>query len=167
MSESARVSLSKDQETAKRPVPVRVVLAFAAVAVAVSATLWAWRPWVDRSPFTAYDVGVANGEYTVPGSAPGSCVRTAASEEKIVIFDEDGKKLAEARQAKEGKLLGREFGDFAGDCMFTTRIDAIPGGKGTYLQEWGGGTRHEMSEEELRLPPETRRERFKTMKKED
>ncbi|MGY1582058.1 hypothetical protein [Streptomyces sp. MN13] len=104
-------------------------------------------------------------EHTLPGSTPDSCIRTAASEEETVIYDEDGKKLASGRAEREGERLGPEFGEWAGDCLIVTRIDGIPGGLGTYLTEWGGGSRNEISEEELRLPLEQHRERFKTMDK--
>jgi hypothetical protein len=134
------------------------------LAVGVGATLWTWQPWVDRSPFTAYDVSVAPGEYAQPGSTPGSCV-PHASEEEIILFDENGKKLAQARQPREGELLSEEFGDFAGDCMITTRIDSVPGGEGTYVHQWGGGTKTKMSEDDLRRSAEEQRERFKTLKK--
>ena len=134
-------------------------------AVAASVALWVWAPWVDRSPFTAYTVGVQDEEYTVPGSTPDSCVRTAASEEETVIYDEDGKRLASGRAEREGERLGPEFGEWTGDCMIVTRIDDIPGGKGTYVTEWGGGSRNEISEEELRLALEQSREQFKTLDK--
>ncbi|MGW6021218.1 hypothetical protein [Streptomyces sp. NPDC055099] len=75
------------------------------------------------------------------------------------------KRFASARAPKEGKRIGPEFNDFAGDCMFVTRIDNVPGGEGTYVTEWRGGTKTKASEEKLRLAPEKQRERFETMKK--
>ncbi|WP_189957739.1 hypothetical protein [Streptomyces alanosinicus] len=82
-----------------------------------------------------------------------------------MIYAEDGKWLASGRAPREGTRLGPEFNDFAGDCMFITRIDNVPGGEGTYFTEWGGGKKTKISEEELRLAPEMKRERFKTKKK--
>ncbi|MGW4596658.1 hypothetical protein ACWEOA_15335 [Streptomyces sp. NPDC004457] len=158
------VSLTKTPQEGRRRIPMRATIG-GLIVITAAVTLWLWAPWVDRSPFTAYLVGVQDEEYTVPGSTPDTCVRTAASQEETVIYDEDGKRLAAGREQREGERLGPEFGDWAGDCMFVTRIDGIPGGLGTYLTEWGGGDRNKVSEEELRLPLETHRERFKTLKK--
>ncbi|MGD3109446.1 hypothetical protein [Streptomyces sp. YGL11-2] len=128
------------------------------------ATLWAWQPWVDRSPFTAYEVSVAPGKYASPGSKPGSCV-PHASEEESALFDGGGKKIAQTRQSREGELLSSEFGEFAGDCMVVMRIDNVPGGEGTYVYQWGGGTKRRMAEEELRRPVAEQREGVKKLKK--
>lgn len=164
VTEPTPVSLTKTPRTGRRSMPLWAAVG-GIVAVTAGVTLWVWAPWVDRGPFTAYMVGVQDEEHTVPGSTPDSCVRTAASEEETVIYDEDGKRLASGRAEREGERLGPEFGEWAGDCLIVTRIDGIPGGMGTYLTEWAGGDRHEISEDELRLPLEQRRERFKTMEK--
>ncbi|MEU5683618.1 hypothetical protein [Streptomyces venezuelae] len=108
---------------------------------------------------------MADGEHTQPGATADTCVRTAASEEETVIYDEDGNKLTAGRAPKEGERLGPEFEDFAGDCLFITRIDNIPGGEGTYLSAWGGGDKSEVAEEQLRKSPHEQREFFKTAKK--
>ncbi|MFC9341495.1 hypothetical protein ACFT0G_35770 [Streptomyces sp. NPDC057020] len=158
------VSLVKAPQKSKHRIPVWAV-AGGAVLAAAAVSLWVWAPWVDRSPFTAYIAGVGPGESAVEGSTPGSCVRTAASEEETVIYDEDGKRLASGRAEREGERLGPEFGDFAGDCLIMTRIDNVPGGLGTYWSEWGGGDRHEVEEEDLRLTFEEHREFFKTVEK--
>ncbi|MEU1015332.1 hypothetical protein [Streptomyces sp. NPDC005898] len=136
-------------------------------AAAIGAVVWVWAPWVDRSPFTGYSVGTADGENTIPGSTADTCVRKSASEEETVIYDEDGHKLAAGRAPREGERLGPEFGDFAGDCLFVTRIDNIPGGKGSYFSAWGGGSKSEVAEEWLRESPEDQREGLKTAKKLD
>ncbi|WP_143675230.1 hypothetical protein [Streptomyces sp. JV178] len=162
--EPAAVSLTKQSAKTGHRLPVWAV-AGAVLLAAAGVGLWSWAPWVDRTPFTAYTVGVQDAQYTVPGSNPGTCVRTAASEEETVVFDEDGRKLAAGRAEEEGEVLGPEFGDFAGDCLIITRIDGVPGGLGTYLTSWGGGDRSEITEDELRLPATTQRDRFKTMKK--
>ncbi|MFF5287374.1 hypothetical protein [Streptomyces sp. NPDC013171] len=164
VSKGEPVSLTKATQKSQWRLPVWVVVS-SVVAVAVVATLWLWAPWVDRSPFTAFTTGVAPGEYTVEGSTPGSCVRTAASEEETVIYDEDGKRLASGRAEREGERMGAEFGDWAGDCLIMTRIDNIPGGMGTYWSEWGGGDRTEVEEEQLRMTFEEHREWFKTAEK--
>ncbi|WP_351235365.1 hypothetical protein [Streptomyces sp. NPDC002133] len=80
-------------------------MAGAVVAVAAGAGLWFWAPWVHRSPFTAYTVGVQDEDYTVPGSAPGTCVRTSASEEETVLYDEDGNRPAAGHAPKEGERM--------------------------------------------------------------
>ncbi|MFD8978697.1 hypothetical protein [Streptomyces sp. NPDC059564] len=165
MEEIDRVSLEKAPADPRLKRTRFVVGALAALAV--GGGLWLWQPWVDRTPFTAYTVSLQEAQYTVRGSSPGTCVRTAASEEERVIYDEDGKRLAAGRDPKEGEVLGPEFGDFAGDCLFISHIDNVPGGRGTYLTEWGGGTRHELSEEDMREPVERQRERFKTKRKRD
>jgi hypothetical protein len=164
VTEPAPVSLTKTPEKDWRRIPMWAT-AIGIVAVTTGVILWVWAPWVDRTPFTAYTVGVQDEEHTVPGSTPDSCVRTAASEEETVIYDEDGKRLASGRAKREGERLGPEFGEWAGDCLIVTRIDDIPGGMGTYLTEWGRGDRNEISEKELRLPLEQHREQFKTMDK--
>ncbi|MER6349600.1 hypothetical protein ACWC10_17850 [Streptomyces sp. NPDC001595] len=164
VTDQAPVSLTKTPKKGWRRIPVWAAVG-AAVTVAAGVTLWVWAPWVDRSPFTAYTVGVQDEEHTGPGSTPDSCIRTAASEEETVIYDEDGKRLASGRAEREGERLGPEFGEWAGDCLIVTRIDGVPGGFGTYLTEWGGGSRNEISEEELRLSSDQQRERFKTMDK--
>ncbi|MGW2585873.1 hypothetical protein ACWCYZ_31905 [Streptomyces virginiae] len=106
------VSLAKTTVVGRRPKKAR--LAAGAVAVlAVGGGLWLWQPWVERTPFTAYTAALQEAEYTVPGSSPGSCVRTAASEEEHVIFGEDGKRLAAGRAPREGRVLGRVFNDLA------------------------------------------------------
>ncbi|MEV8311743.1 hypothetical protein AB0P36_31545 [Streptomyces flavidovirens] len=119
------MSLTKTSEKSWRRIPMWAAVA-GIVAVAAGVTLWVWAPWVDRSPFTAYTVGVQDEEHTVPGSTPNSCVRTAASGEETVIYDEDGKRLASGRAEREGERLGPEFGEWAGDCLIVTRIDDIP-----------------------------------------
>ncbi|SHN07354.1 hypothetical protein [Streptomyces yunnanensis] len=134
------------------------------LAAAAGVTVWVWQPWVDRSPFTAYEVSVAPGEHASPGSKPGSCV-PHASEEEIALFDGGGQKIAQARQSREGELLSSEFGEFAGECLVVTRIDNVPGGEDTYVYQWGGGTKRRMTEEELRRPVAEQRESFKTLKK--
>ncbi|WP_097911786.1 hypothetical protein [Streptomyces sp. b84] len=144
-----------------------VIVAGAATVLAVGIGMALWQPWLDRSPFTAYRVGLQEAQYTVPGSSPGTCVRTAASEEERVIYAEDGERLAAGRDPREGEVLGPEFGEFAGDCLFISHIDNVPGGKGTYLVQWGGGTRHAISEEDLRESAERQKERFKTHRKSD
>ncbi|MEU7576776.1 hypothetical protein AB0B50_04135 [Streptomyces sp. NPDC041068] len=165
--EPARTAVDQDASLTKTRRTNRRVLALTGVlvAAALGAVVWWWAPWVDRDPFTAYDVSVALGKYTESGSTAGSCIRTASSEEETVIYDEDGHKLAVGRDPKEGQRLGPEFGDFAGDCMFITRVDGVPGGEGTYVRQWGGGTKTELGEDELRMSVEEQRERFKTMKK--
>ncbi|MFF3337856.1 hypothetical protein [Streptomyces flavidovirens] len=165
VSEPAAVSLTKTPQKARRQMTVWAVVG-SIVAVTAGVTLWVWAPWVDRSPFTAYQIGMQDEEYTVPGSTPGSCVRTAGSEEESVIYDEDGNRLAAGRDEREGERLGPEFGDWAGDCLFVARIDDVPGGLGTYLIDWGGGgDRHEIAEEDLRLSVEAKRENLTTAKK--
>lgn len=157
-----------EKTTAVDRQPKKAWLAAGAVAVlVVGGGLWLWQPWVDRTPFTAYTAALQVAEYTVPGSSPGSCVRTAGSEEERVIFDEDGNRLAAGRDPKEGQVLGPEFGEFVGDCMFISRIDNVPGGKRTYVTQWGGGTKQEVSEEDMRESAEAQAERFKTKRKSD
>ncbi|PCG85453.1 hypothetical protein CIB93_13945 [Streptomyces sp. WZ.A104] len=154
--------------TKKRYRRLRAWTAAGAVALAaVGAALWAWEPWKDRTPFTAYRVGVQVEEHTKPGSQPGTCERTAASGEETVIYSKDGTRLAAGRAPVEGERLGPEFGDFAGACLFVTRIDGIPGGEGTYVTDWGGGSRSEIGEEDLRESAAAQRERFKAAKKSD
>lgn len=92
----------------------------------------------------------------------GTCVRTAASEEERVIYDEDGKRLAAGRDPREGDELGPEFGEFAGGCLFISHINNVSGGKGNNLVQWGGGTRHAISEEGVRESAERQKERFRT-----
>ncbi|MDJ0383226.1 hypothetical protein [Streptomyces sp. G-G2] len=166
MEEIDGVSLEKATAVDWRPKKTR--LAAGAVAVLmVGGGLWLWQPWVDRTPFTAYTAALQEAEYTVPGSSPGTCVRMAASQEDRGIYDQDGKRLAAGRDPKEGEVLGPEFGDFAGDCLFISRIANVPGGKGTYVTQWGGGTKSEVSEEDMRESAEAQKERFKTRRKSD
>ncbi|WKV74168.1 hypothetical protein AW27_023280 [Streptomyces sp. PCS3-D2] len=160
--EDNQVSLDKTPQPAPRG---KIAIVAGAVTVAVGIGLALWQPWVDRTPFTAYEVAVQDAEYTTPGSTPGTCVRTSASEEERVIFDEDGTRLASARDPREGEVLGPEFGEFAGACLFVSRIDGVPGGRGTYVTQWAGGTKSTMSEEDLRESPEDQRERVKTWKR--
>ncbi|MGP3685734.1 hypothetical protein ACTVZO_13635 [Streptomyces sp. IBSNAI002] len=163
--EDNHVSLDKTPQ--RRPKGRRNAIVAGAATVAVGIGIALWQPWLDRAPFTVYKVAVQDGEYTRPGSSPGTCVRTSASEEERVILDEDGTRLASARDPREGELLGAEFGEFAGACLFVARIDGVPGGRGTYLMQWGGGTKHEMSEEDLRESLESQREQVKTWKREN
>ncbi|MFH9138681.1 hypothetical protein [Streptomyces sp. NPDC017524] len=163
--EENRISL--DKEPQGRLAAHRTAMLAGAATVAVGIGMAVWQPWLDRSPFTAYQVGLQEARYTVPGSSPGTCVRTAASEEERVIYDEDGERLAAGRDPREGEVLGPEFGEFAGDCLFISRIANVPGGKGTYLVQWGGGTRQRVSEEDMRESPERQAERFKTHRKSD
>ncbi|MFZ3493039.1 hypothetical protein ACODT5_07375 [Streptomyces sp. 5.8] len=160
------VSLEKTAAAGRRPKKAWLA-AGAVVVLVVGGALWLWQPWVDRTPFTAYTAALQEAEYTVPGSSPDSCVRTAASEEERVIFDEDGKQLAAGRDPREGQVLGPEFGEFAGDCLFISRIDNVPGGKGTYVTQWGGGTKQKVSEEDMRESAQAQTERFKTKQKSD
>lgn len=164
MASGEPVSLVKGPQRSKWRIPVWSMIGGATVAAA-AVSLWVWAPWVDRSPFTAFVVGVGPGEFAVEGSTPGSCLRTAASEEETVIYDEDGKRLASGRAEREGERLGPEFGEYAGDCMIMTRIDNIPGGHGTYWSEWGGGDRNEVGEKQLRMTYDEHREWFKTAEK--
>ncbi|MEV6678612.1 hypothetical protein AB0N09_17385 [Streptomyces erythrochromogenes] len=163
--EEIQVSLGKTPQ--RRPRGVRNVIVAGGVTVAVGIGVALWQPWLDRAPFTVYQVAVQDAEYTRPGSSPGTCVRTSASEEERVILDEEGTRLASARDPREGEVLGPEFGEFAGACLFVARIDGVTGGLGTYVMQWGGGTKHTMSEEDLREPLEAQRERVKTWKREN
>ncbi|MFH8635486.1 hypothetical protein [Streptomyces goshikiensis] len=163
--EDKQVSLNKGPQG--RAGGYRTAMVAGTATIAVGIGLAAWQPWLDRDPFTMYEVGIQEAQYTVPGSSPGTCVRTEASEEERVIYDEDGERLASGRDPKEGEVLGPEFGEFAGDCLFISHIDNVPGGKGTYLVQWGGGTRSKYSEEDMREPAEPQKERFKTKRKSD
>ncbi|MFE2149087.1 hypothetical protein ACFXAO_03500 [Streptomyces lavendulae] len=163
--EDKQVSLDKTPQP--RPKGRRNAIVAGAATVAVGIGIALWQPWVDRAPFTAYQVAVQDGEYTKPGARPGTCVRTSASEEERVILDEYGARLASARDPREGEVLGPEYAEFAGACLFVARIDGVPGGRGTYVMQWGGGTKHTMSEKDLREPLESQRERVKTWKREN
>ncbi|WP_254387874.1 hypothetical protein [Streptomyces sp. TBY4] len=166
MEEIDGVSLKKTAAAGQRPRKAWLA-AGAVVVLVVGGGLWLWQPWLDRTPFTAYTAALQEADYAVPGSAPGSCVRTAAAEEERVIFDENGKRLAAGRDPREGRVLGPEFGEFAGDCLFVSRVDNVPGGKGTYVTQWGGGTKQKVSEEDMRESAEAQMERFKTKRKSD
>ncbi|MFD3511911.1 hypothetical protein [Streptomyces sp. NPDC058657] len=159
------VGTAGEQAKPKRGHTARIVLAAGAAVAVLGAALAIWRPWVDGAPFTSYRVSLQDATHTTPGSSPGSCVRTSGSEAETVIYDTDGKRLAAGRAEKEGTLLGAEYGNFADHCMIVTRIDNVPGGLGTYISEWGGGTRTEMKESDLRRPVEDQQEHFKTSKK--
>ncbi|MCY0922583.1 MULTISPECIES: hypothetical protein [unclassified Streptomyces] len=159
--------VSPDKEPQGRLGGYRNAIVAGAAVMAVGVGIAAWQPWLDRDPFTAYQVGLQEAQYTVPGSSPGTCVRMAASEEERVIYDEDGERLAAGRDPREGEVLGPEFGEFAGDCLFTSPIDNVPGGKGTYVVQWGGGTRSKYSEEDMRESAKLQKERFKTKRKSD
>ncbi|WP_424217010.1 hypothetical protein ACN20G_33490 (plasmid) [Streptomyces sp. BI20] len=126
-----------------------------------------WRPWVDRTPFTAEIVSVQKAEVTDPGLVVGGCLARWSADYNEVIFDEDGTELGRAPAAREGTVLGPEFGDRMGDCMFVTRVEGIPGGHGTYFTQWAGGDKHEISEEDLRAPAKVQQEQFKTTRWED
>ncbi|MEU5435427.1 hypothetical protein AB0G73_18895 [Streptomyces sp. NPDC020719] len=152
----------KERRRSKKRVAMGATAACALVAIGGTG-LWQWQQ-VDRTPFTGILVGLQDGKYAVPGSTPGSCVRTAASEEETVVFDDEGKKLAAGRAEREGALLGREFGDCAGHCLIVTRIDHVPGGHGTYVTRWGGGTQRTVEERDLRRSAEAQREDLKTAK---
>jgi hypothetical protein len=165
VAEPEGVSLLKEQSKTKKRTVMWPAVSCAVVASA-GVSLWAWQPWVDRAPFTAYDVSISPDDSAQPGSTPGSCVPHAA-EQDIVLFNEDGKKLAQARQSREGEPLTAEFGDFAGDCLVTTSIGNVPGGEGTYVYQWGGGTKTKLSEDDLRRPPQEQRESLKIVKKRD
>ncbi|WP_433547177.1 hypothetical protein ACQPZG_20390 [Streptomyces sp. CA-294286] len=151
------------QPTRSRTKRIDVAITVVAV-IAAGVALAVWDPFTGRDSFTAYAVGLQDGTHTKPGSTPGSCVRTAASEEETVIYDEDGKKLAAGRAEKEGKVLGPEFNDYAGFCMVVTRIDAVPGDLGTYLSEWGRGDRLKLEESDLRRSVEDQLNGFKQEK---
>ncbi|MFD7341786.1 hypothetical protein ACFV98_38325 [Streptomyces violascens] len=90
-----------------------------------------------------------------------------ASDEEIIVFDGDGKKLARSRQPHEGTVLSSEFGDFAGDCLVVTRLGHVRGGEGTYFVQWGGGNKVKISEKDLRRPADEQADGFKTLKKTD
>ncbi|MEU0528388.1 hypothetical protein [Streptomyces niveus] len=92
----------------------------------------------------------------------GAAYGTATSEKERVIYDEDGERLAAGRDPKEGEELGPEFVESAGGCLFVSHINNIPGGKGNNLVQWGGGTRHAISEEGVRESVERQKERFRT-----
>jgi hypothetical protein len=138
------------------------IIAATAVVIA-GAALAVWEPWADGAPFTALNLTLQDGKYTNPGAAPNSCTRTAASEEETVLLSTDGERLAAGREAKEGTLLGPEYGDWAGYCAFSISIDNAPGGQGTYL--WGSTDRFEVSEDDLRRPLKEQMERLKTTKR--
>ncbi|MGA5497684.1 hypothetical protein ACPCSP_25305 [Streptomyces cinereoruber] len=163
--EPAAVSLTKAAPDARNRKQIAIRLAVGgAIAGVASAVLLIWAPWVDRTPFTAYKIGLSAPENSTPGSTPNSCVGTASSGSETVIYSEDGTRLAAGHAEMEGEVLGPEFGDWAGHCMILTRIENVPGGHGTYFVEWDGGTRYEDTEDHLRRSLEESRESWKKEK---
>ncbi|MBL1081130.1 hypothetical protein JK359_03925 [Streptomyces actinomycinicus] len=144
--------------TARRAVIVGACVVTLGIVVGV------WQPWVDRTPFTAYEVGVVPGENADDGPTPGSCVPRMGPQ-KIVIYDEDGTKLAQAVEPRQGKWLSGDFKQFAGDCMIVTAVRDVPGGKGTYLRQWAGRSRDPFPEQDLRRSRQERIDAWKTMEK--
>ncbi|MFC7791441.1 hypothetical protein [Streptomyces cinereoruber] len=160
--EPAAVSLTKAAPDARNRKQIAIRLAVGgAIAGIAAAALLIWAPWVDRTPFTAYKLGLSAPENSTPGSTPNSCVGNASSGSETVVYSEDGTWLAAGHAEMEGEVLGPEFGDWAGYCMILTRIENVPGGHGTYVLQWAGGTRYEDTEEHLRLSLEEGKEQVK------
>ncbi|UQA93762.1 hypothetical protein [Streptomyces halobius] len=157
------VSLAKGSEPLKKRRAAKWG-ATAAVVVAAGVSLWAWEPWVDRSPFTALVAGAS--PVTDPGSKTesGECTPNLAGE-AVVIYDASGKsKLASGIEPSTGEVLPSSYGDVAGWCFYVTRIDGLPGGEGTYKVQVGRGNLVTVEEEHLRQPVDQQREGMRKTK---
>ncbi|MEU9593879.1 hypothetical protein AB0D84_29770 [Streptomyces sp. NPDC048193] len=103
---------------------------------ALAATLYAWEPWVDRSPFTARDYNaVGSALFTV--AEGGTCVPNDAGK-KVELLGEDKRVLAVTTFPAQGEILAEEYGESAGTCFFYVEFPEVPGGEdGYYIR---GGT---------------------------
>ncbi|GAA3838676.1 hypothetical protein GCM10022403_083900 [Streptomyces coacervatus] len=136
----------------------------AAVVVAAGVSLWAWEPWVDRSPFTALVAGASPVTDLGSKGESGECTPNLAGG-AVVVYDASGKsKLASGVESSTGEVLPSSYGDFAGWCFYVTRIEGLPGGEGTYKVQVGGGNLVTVEEEHLRQPVDQQREGMRKMK---
>ncbi|MGX8904242.1 hypothetical protein ACR820_03015 [Streptomyces netropsis] len=132
-------------------------------AAGIAAGLFLWKPWADEAPFTATISSASTGS-TTDGER---CTPNLAGK-PIVIYDKAGKhKLAEGVTSKDGERLPDSFGDFAGYCFDVTRVEGVPGGRGSYQVQVGGGNMTKVTEEDLRRPADAQREQLKTTKMPD
>ncbi|MFD7700559.1 hypothetical protein [Streptomyces caelestis] len=127
------VSLTKASASGSTPRSKRRaaigLAAFASVAV-VGMALFAWEPWVDRTPFTARDYGVL-GTAMFVDDGDGSChAKVAAAREKLLGED---KRVLATGSSQDGEILSSEYGDLAGNCFVHTEFTGIPAGEDAYF----------------------------------
>ncbi|CAL9554463.1 hypothetical protein SUDANB176_04516 [Streptomyces sp. enrichment culture] len=133
MSNKRPISLAKVSESgstlrSKRHV-ITGLAAFAAMVVAGTA-LFAWEPWVDRTPFTARDYGVL-GTARFVDDGDGSChAKVAAAREKLLGED---KRVLATGSSQGGEILSSEYGDLAGNCFVYTEFTGVPAGEDAYF----------------------------------
>ncbi|MGI5526793.1 hypothetical protein ACQEVX_05000 [Streptomyces syringium] len=158
-------------ESAKAPKRRKVILwgAVGTACAAATAGLMLWKPWadVDRSPFTALIGDVSEDAYLRNGGKGRGgepCTPNLAGK-PVIIFDKSGKhKLAEGVTERTGERLPDSYGEVAGFCFSVTRIEGVPGGKGTYVTQYGGGNKTKSTEKELRRTVQEHREALKGMR---
>ncbi len=157
-------------EGAKTPKRRKLILwgAVGAVCAAAATTgLLLWKPWVDRSPFTALIGNLSEDEYLRNGGkghGGDRCTPNLAGE-RVIVFDKSGKhKLAEGVAERTGERLPDSYGEVAGYCFSVTRIEGVPGGEGAYVTQVGGGNKTKSDEKDLRRTVQEHREAFKNMR---
>lgn len=153
------------ERSRRRKRPALWGVAGVAAIAAVATGLLVWKPWVDEAPFTA-SVSFATRPSSAGSAGEGTstCVPNSSGE-PIVIYDKTGKrKLAEGVTSSKGQRLSSEFGDFAGYCFTSDRVEGIPSGQDGYMVQVGGGTMSPMSERDLRASVDQQLAKLKTLK---
>ncbi|MFC4518052.1 MULTISPECIES: hypothetical protein [Streptomyces] len=152
------------ERSRRRKRPALWGVAGVAAIAAVATGLLMWKPWVDKAPFTASVSFATRTSTDSTGEDAGTCVPNSSGE-PIVIYDQTGKrKLAEGVTSSKGQRLSSEFGDFAGYCFTSDRVEGIPSGQDGYMVQIGGGTMSPMSERDLRASVDQQLAKLKTVK---
>ncbi|MFB9573506.1 hypothetical protein [Streptomyces yanii] len=133
MSDQTPISLSKDLES---PAQLRrrqllLVAIPCLVSAVIGGVLFAWEPWVDRSPFVARTFALS-GSALFNDEGDGTC-HPKEGAEKRKLLGEDKQVLATG-SASEGIVLSALYGDAASMCLYYTEYRKVPAGEDVYYE---------------------------------
>lgn len=140
MSAETPTSLAKASEPTQLPIRKRrsiAALAALFVFAVLGGVLYAWEPWVDRSPFTARAYQLAS-TALFTASGDGKCDPNDAGA-KVELLGEDRRLLAESVFPAQGEVRTGGTGVASGLCFFYIEFHGVPGGEDSYYMR--GGTK--------------------------
>ncbi|MER6441719.1 hypothetical protein ABT275_36015 [Streptomyces sp. NPDC001185] len=134
MSQLTPISLEKApgaNATVHRRRRITLITAGGLVIASAGAVLFAWEPWVDRTPFVARTYVVA-GAALFTDEGDGVC-RPKESAGKRKLLGEDRRVLATG-WGSQGEILSSRYGDAAGKCLYYTEYRDVPAGEDAYYE---------------------------------